>query len=161
MLSVRFARTGNDCFESLSQNAAAENLIKVSEKRRLLRFGQIILLSYFGCFVKQIFFPKFSSIPIFGINPTVDLVMPWNEHFLPLNNKTVLSLFHGIFSQHNSVPNPTQGTAPSALVDLHLEQDQKDGVMWQRKILQIRIERRDGDSAAVIAILEIITRLKT
>ncbi len=87
--------------------------------------------------------------------------MPWNKHFLPLNNKTVLRLFYEIFSQQNSVPNPTQGTAPSALVDVHLEQDQKVGVMWRRKILQIQTERRDGDSAAVTAILEIITRLKT
>jgi hypothetical protein len=54
MLSILFAGTGIVCFESLSQNAAAK-ILKSVRKRQLLRFGQIILYSYFGCFVKQIF----------------------------------------------------------------------------------------------------------
>jgi hypothetical protein len=35
-----------------------------------------------------------------------NLGMPWNEHFLPRNNgNRFLSLFRGIYSERNSVPN--------------------------------------------------------
>jgi hypothetical protein len=37
-------------------------------------------------FVKLIFFMPFPSVPIFGIDSSVNLGMPRNEHFLPRNN---------------------------------------------------------------------------
>jgi hypothetical protein len=40
----------------------------------------------YGCFLKQIFSAYFRSVPSFGIDSSVDLGMPWNEHFLPRNN---------------------------------------------------------------------------
>jgi hypothetical protein len=57
MPSILFAGTGKFLFDSLSQNAAAKIFQKLcKKKRRLLRYRQIILLSYFGCFVKTNFF---------------------------------------------------------------------------------------------------------
>jgi hypothetical protein len=44
-----------------------------SEKRRLLRYRQMILLNYFGCFVKLIF--SHNYIPSFGIDSSEDLRM--------------------------------------------------------------------------------------
>jgi hypothetical protein len=49
-----------------------------------LRCGQIILLSYFGCFVKQIFPAAFCFIPSFGSGSSAELRMSQNEH-LPRN----------------------------------------------------------------------------
>ncbi len=48
----------------------------------------------------------FHSVPSFGIGSSAELGMPRNGHFLPRNNGTVPSLFRGIFSERNSVPNP-------------------------------------------------------
>jgi hypothetical protein len=58
--------------------------------------------------LKDIFsiFRLFRSVPSFGIGSSAELGMPRNEHFLPRNKETVPSLFRGIFSERNSVPNP-------------------------------------------------------
>ncbi len=47
----------------------------------------------------------FCSVPSFGISSSAELGMPRNEH-----SETVPSLFRGIFSERNSVPNPTSSS---------------------------------------------------
>ena len=50
-----------------------------------------------------IFFMTFSSFPSLGIDSSVNLGMPWNEWIA----EAIPSLFPGIFSEQNSVANPT------------------------------------------------------
>jgi len=70
-------------------------------------YRQIILLSIFLLFRKTNFFRGFHSVPSFRIGSSAELGMPRNECFLPRNKATVPSLFREIFSERNSVPNPT------------------------------------------------------
>ncbi len=49
-----------------------------------------------GFFVKQIFFMPFSFVPSLGIDSSVNLEMPRNDHFLPQNN-----------GSHSKIPLPT------------------------------------------------------
>jgi hypothetical protein len=57
-------------------------------------FGIILTLHEFGfgifarIFVKPIFFMPFSSVPSLGMDSSVNLGMPRNEHFLPRNNRS-------------------------------------------------------------------------
>ncbi len=51
---------------------------------------------------------SFCSIPSFGMGSSEELGLPRNEHFLPRNNGNDTSLFRGMFSERNSVPNPNQ-----------------------------------------------------
>ncbi len=48
-----------------------------------------------GFFVKLIFFMPFSSVPSLGIDSSVNLGMPRNEHFLPRITEAIPSLFRG------------------------------------------------------------------
>ncbi len=56
---------------------------------------------------KTNFFKPFSSVPSLGMNSSVNLGMPWNEHFFPRITEATPRLFRGIFSERNSVVNPT------------------------------------------------------
>ncbi len=60
-------------------------------------------------FVKQIFFMPFSSLPSLGIDSSVNIIMPRNEHFLPRNKGS-----HSEFLQRNfflnKIPLPTLNT---------------------------------------------------
>jgi hypothetical protein len=62
-----------------------------------------ILFARAGFYVKLIFFIPFSSVPSLGIDSSVNLGMPWNEWIA----EAIPSLFPGIFSEQNSVANPT------------------------------------------------------
>jgi hypothetical protein len=73
----------------------------VSDKNKLS-----ILFAGAGFFVKLIFFMPFSSIPSQGIDSSVNLGMPRNEHFLRGITEASPSLFRGIFSERHSVANP-------------------------------------------------------
>ncbi len=68
---------------------------KKFQKRRLLRYGQIILLSYFVFFVKLIFSAD-------GIGSSAELGIPRNEHFLPRKIGNLASEF-----VRNEIPFPT------------------------------------------------------
>ncbi len=59
-----------------------------------MKYGQNILLSYFGCFVKLILSCKFRSVLSFGIDSSVDLGM---STFVLRITETVLSLFAAEF----------------------------------------------------------------
>ncbi len=60
-----------------------KNSKNVSEKRRLLRYRQIILLSYFGCFRKTYFFSH-NYIPFRALELTLAMTSEWV--LLPRNN---------------------------------------------------------------------------
>jgi hypothetical protein len=52
-------------------------------------------------------FAEFLSVPSSGIGSSAELGMPLNEHFLPRNNgnRSESTVFRGIFSERNFVPN--------------------------------------------------------
>jgi hypothetical protein len=54
-----------------------------------------ILFAGAGFFVKLIFFIPFPSVQSLGIDSSVNLGMPRNEHFLPRNNKNNSAEFFG------------------------------------------------------------------
>jgi len=63
-----------------------KNRSKLSEFRFADKNRPSILFAGAGFFVKLIFFMPFSSVPSLGIDSSVNLGMPRNEHFLPRNN---------------------------------------------------------------------------
>jgi hypothetical protein len=71
-------------------------------------YRQIILLSDFAAVSSNLYFPR-NFIPF----RASELALPWNSECLGMSaffcgiTETVLSLFRGIFSERNSVPNPT------------------------------------------------------
>jgi len=67
--------------EKNSRNSVLWNKKSKLSEDRLLRHGQIIMLSYFGCFLKQIFSVYLGSVP-FGIDSSENLGMTQNERFL-------------------------------------------------------------------------------
>ncbi len=72
-------------------------------------FWQIIMLSYSGCFAKLIFSAEYRSVPF----RASELAFPRKSECLGMSTffrgitETVPSLFRGIFSEQNSVPNTT------------------------------------------------------
>jgi hypothetical protein len=81
---------GNEPKKTVARSARArthcQNLLVVSEKMFFKVWTTIILLSYFGCFVKLIFSAGIGSVPSFGTGSSAEVGMPRNEHFLPRNN---------------------------------------------------------------------------
>ncbi len=82
----------------------------ISPKSRKNDFWQIIMSSYSGCFVKLIFSAEFRSVPF----RSSELALPRKLECLGMSTffrgitETITSLFRGIFSERNSVPNPTR-----------------------------------------------------
>jgi hypothetical protein len=64
-----------------------------------------IMSSYSGCFVKLIFSAEFHSVPIFGIGSSAEI--GGMSTFFRGITETIPSLFRGIFSERNFVPNPS------------------------------------------------------
>ena len=69
-------------------------------------------VQYLVCSVKLHFFVEFHSapfrsVPSFGIDSSVILGMHRMSTFIRGITETVPSLFRGIFSERNSVPNPS------------------------------------------------------
>ena len=68
-------------------------------------------VQYLVCSVKLHFFAEFRSVPF----RSAELALPRNSEYLGMSTffrgitETVPSLFRGIHSERNSVPNPNQG----------------------------------------------------
>jgi hypothetical protein len=80
-------------------------------------FRNFVLLVWQFC--KTIFFTEFRSVPIFGIDPFLDLGM---RTFVCGITLTAPSLFREIFSEHNSGANPTMPHSPPLLPPPYLFQ---------------------------------------
>ncbi len=94
------------CSEHSAEETTTRNFVPkhVSEENMLS-----ILFDGAGFFVKQTFFMTFPSVPSFGIDSYVNLGM---STFFRRITEVVPSLFRGIFSERNSVANPTYALAP-------------------------------------------------
>ncbi len=95
--------------EKPTQNKTRQpNILKiVSEKTTFdVQTNHFVkIFKFCCCFVKLIFSAEFHSVPSFGIVSSAELGM--NAFFRGIT-EIVPSLFRGIFSEGNSVPNPRQ-----------------------------------------------------
>ncbi len=111
-LSERHSEPFSGRRNNSEQNAAAENF-KISVKKMTLEIRTNHFVNLFWLFCKTNLSAKFRSIPFcselwnwFFLGTSECLGN--NEHFLPRNNgNRFLSLFRGIYSEQNSVPNLT------------------------------------------------------
>jgi hypothetical protein len=101
---------GKNTYSHMKNKFWHQEISKYCQKIQLLRYRKIILLSYLGYYVK-LFFP-FYSVPLRASEWAVPCTSecPRNEHFLPQNNgiHSESTVFRGIFSEKNSVANPTR-----------------------------------------------------
>jgi hypothetical protein len=69
-------------------------------------------------FFSLIFFMRFSSVPSLGIDSSIDLGIPWNEHFLPRNNGSHSESYSAEFFR-NKIPLPTLGPCLLSFTQRH------------------------------------------
>jgi hypothetical protein len=74
---------------SVPNHSGEETITRNSVPKHVLEENMLsILFAGARFFVKLIFFMKFPSVPSFGIDSSVNLGMPRNEHFLLRNNRS-------------------------------------------------------------------------
>ena len=102
MLGIRYHGTKLEANarNSVMNHSAEETTTRNSVPKHVSDENSLsILLDGAGFFVKLIFFMPFPSVPSFGIESSLNLGMPPNEHFLSRNNgscsESILRNFFG------------------------------------------------------------------